>query len=94
VADDAVQPTDVEAQVRKAYQELAVRPGAPVKLADLRAVLGGVARSEMDRVLVQMNRLADVSIVPESDQKVLTDRDLAAAVQIGNQDKHLITVGP
>jgi hypothetical protein len=87
-------PTDIEAQIRKAYQELATGPSASVKLADLRGLLGGVARSDVDRALIEMNRLPDVSIVPESDQKLLTDQDRAAAVQIGNQDKHLITVGP
>jgi hypothetical protein len=87
-------PTDIEAQIRKAYQELATGPSASVKLADLRGLLGGVARPDVDRALIEMNRLPDVSIVPESDQKLLTDQDRAAAVQIGNQDKHLITVGP
>lgn len=89
-----VAPADIEAQIRKAYQALASGPGASVKLADLRGLLSGVARPEVDRMLVEMNRQPDVSIVPESDQKVLSERDRAAAVQIGNQDKHLITVGP
>jgi hypothetical protein len=90
---EVVAPTGVEAQIRKAYQELAAGPGTWVKLADLRHVLGAHDRSEVDRVLVEMNRTPDVSIVPESNQKVLSDRDRAAAIQIGNQDKHLIAIG-
>jgi hypothetical protein len=90
----ATASTDVEAQVRKAYQALAAGPGSWIKLADIRSALGGLARSELDQVLVAMNRASDVSIVPESNQKALTDRDRAAAVQIGNQYKHLIAIGP
>jgi hypothetical protein len=85
--------TSVEAQIRKAYQELAPGPGAWVKLADIRHVLGGLDRVEVDRTLVVMNRTPEVRIVPESNQKVLSDLDRAAAIQIGNQDKHLIAIG-
>lgn len=92
--EDVTAPTDVEARIRKAYEELAPNPGAWVKLADLRPLLGGVARSEQDQALVKLNRTQDVSIVPESNQKVLMDRDHAAAVRIGNQFKHLIAIGP
>jgi hypothetical protein len=87
-------PTDAEVQIRKAYGELATRPGDWVKLADLRQVVGELPRAQVDRVLVQLNRTPEVSIVPESNQKALSDRDRAAAVQIGNQDKHLIAIGP
>jgi len=84
---------DLAARIRKAYQNLAAGPGSLVRLADLRPLLGG-ARPEVDRVLVELGRMPDVSIVPESDQKSLADRDRAAAVVIGNQHKHLIAIGP
>jgi hypothetical protein len=85
--------SDIEALVRKAYQELADGPGRWVKLSDLRGVLSGSPRADVDRVLVEMNRKPDVSIVPESNQKALTDEDRAAAVWIGNQEKHLVAIG-
>lgn len=84
---------DVEMRIRKAYGELASRPGAWVGLADIRSRLGALAKPDVDRVLVQMNRGSDVHIVPESNQKILTDRDREAAVSIGNQDRHLIAIG-
>jgi hypothetical protein len=92
-ATAVMEPTDLAARIRKAYQNLAAGPGSWVRLADLRPLLGG-ARPEVDRVLVEMGRMPDVSIVPESDQKSLADRDRAAAVVIGNQHKHLIAIGP
>lgn len=84
---------DIEARIRKVYGALAPRPGAPIKLAALRSTLGSLPRADVDRVLVQMNRAPDVSIVPESNQKTLTNEDRAAAVSIGNQQKHVISIG-
>lgn len=89
---EAEPAADIETRIRKAYHELAGRPGSWVRLADLRPLLGEPARAEVDRVLVQMNRAPGVSIVPESDQKTLTERDRAAAVQIGNQDRHVMMI--
>jgi hypothetical protein len=43
--------------------------------------------------LIQLSRAPDVDIVPESNQKVLTPDERAAAVSIGNQDMHLISIG-
>ncbi|HET8658897.1 MAG TPA: hypothetical protein VFM55_07860 [Micromonosporaceae bacterium] len=84
---------DIEARIRKAYGELAPEPGAWVGLVDIRSRLGALARPDVDRVLVRMNRGPDVRIVPESGQKTLTDQDREAAVSIGNQDRHLIAIG-
>lgn len=96
VAPDDVQdptPPDIEARIRKAYGELAPRAGAWVMLAKLRAALGQVPREDVDATLVRLNQAPDVRLIPESNQKVLTADERAAAVSIGNQDKHLIAIG-
>jgi hypothetical protein len=82
----------VEEQVRKAYAELAGRPGGHVMLADMRDALPGVGRAELDATLVRMNRSSDVHITPESNQKALTPRERSGAVSIGNQERHLIAI--
>ena len=41
-----------------------------------------------------MYRIPGVSLIPEENQKVLTPDDRAAAVEIGDQDKHLIAIEP
>jgi hypothetical protein len=84
---------DLEARIRKAYGALAPRAGAYIMLAKLRAALGGVSKTKVDAALVQMDRAPDVHLIPESNQKVLTPEERAAAVSIGNQDKHLIAIG-
>gem|GEM_PF-4038987 len=70
-----------------------VAPGELVSLADLRPRLAGVARPDVDAALVTLSSAPGVRIIPESNQKTLTAAERAAAVSIGNQDRHLIAIG-
>ena len=51
-----------------------------------------MTKRELDDALTQMHRTPGVSLIPEENQKTLTDEDHAAAVEIGNQAKHLIAI--
>ncbi|GIH52931.1 hypothetical protein SAMN05421833_109249 [Microbispora rosea] len=84
---------DVETLIRKAYAQLADRPNAWVSLTRLRPLLGDAPRNVVDAALRHMIGLPDVRLVPESNQKMLTDEDRGAAVVIGDQAKHLILIG-
>ncbi|GAB3904887.1 hypothetical protein [Microbispora bryophytorum] len=84
---------DIETLIRKAYAQLADKPYAWVSLTRLRPRLGNTPRDEVDATLRQMIGLPDVRLVPESNQKMLTDEDRGAAVVIGDQAKHLILIG-
>jgi hypothetical protein len=83
---------DMEARIRKAYAAVA-RPGAWVMLSRLREAIGAADRADVDGALVRLNRAPDVHIIPESNQKALTAVERAAAVSIGNQDRHAIQIG-
>jgi hypothetical protein len=89
----AEQETDLEERIRKAYSSLTARPGDHLMLADLREALPDVSTATLDAALVRLNRSRDVALVPESNQKMLTAVQRAAAVTIGNQFKHLIAIG-
>jgi hypothetical protein len=84
---------DVETMIRKAYGELATAAGDWVTLASLRDSLGSVSKTEIDNALRQLGRTPDVRLIPESNQKTLSGAERAAAVHIGNEDKHLIAIG-
>lgn len=84
---------DVETRIRKAYAELAERPGTWVSLTRLRPLLGDAARDEVDATLRRMIALPDVHIVPFESQKSLSSEDRDAAVVIGDQPKHQILIG-
>ncbi|MDG4830900.1 hypothetical protein O7627_16510 [Solwaraspora sp. WMMD1047] len=85
--------TDLPGRLRALYAELASEPGAWVGLATLRARLGDQPRAAVDAALRQLERAADVNIVPQSNQKALTAEDRGSAVRIGGQDKHFLAIG-
>lgn len=91
--EEVTPPGDLESRVRAAYAELAAGPGAWVSLTALRRLLGDVPKAQVDETLVLMERLPDVNLVPESNQKTLTPEDREAAVIVGEQDKHLLWIG-
>ncbi len=82
----------VAALIRKAYDELASAPDDVIKIARIRTALSHVRHADIDAALTAMNRQDGVRIFAEANQKTLTDADRAAAVSIGNQDKHLLAI--
>ena len=84
---------DVEERIRTAYRRLAPEPGAWVNVADLRERLAGVPADAIDAALRRLNRQPGVSLVPEANQKALDARTRKAAVVIGDQAKHSISMG-
>jgi hypothetical protein len=83
---------DIEAKIHAAYVRLSARAGGWVDLVRLRAELTDVSKHELDAALTRMYRIPGVSLIPEENQKTLTAQDRAAAVAIGDQDKHLIAI--
>ncbi|MEU1880056.1 hypothetical protein ABZ470_22320 [Streptosporangium sp. NPDC020072] len=83
---------DITARIRAAYAELADKPGELIGLVRLRPLLGDATREEVDIALKGMIRTPGVSIVPESNRKVLTSEARTAAVTFGGQEKHLISI--
>ncbi|WP_229402512.1 hypothetical protein [Micromonospora okii] len=94
---EAAPPTagggEVAELVRAAYRELAPTPGAWVGLADLRDRLDGTDRAAVDDALRALVRQDGVRIIPVANTKSLTARDRAAAVRIGDEDSHTLSIG-
>ncbi|WP_420116825.1 hypothetical protein [Micromonospora sp.] len=80
-------------RVRHAYAALTAEPGAWVSLTRLRPFFADVDPADLDEALRDLEREPDVDIVPESNQKALTTADVAAALRLGGQDKHLLAIG-
>lgn len=81
-----------EEALRAAYARLADRPGGWVGLARLRGEVPDLPRKEVDAALISLYQQPGVSLIPEENQKTLTEADRAAAVRIGDQNKHLIAI--
>lgn len=83
----------VEDGIRSAVASLAAQPGDYVSLEDVRARLGSqYTRAEVDQALDDMFLKPGVALTPESNQKTLTPGRRSAAVNIGAQDQHLISI--
>lgn len=89
-ADDELAGDGVETRLRDVYAELASRPGGWVSLTRLRAHLADVARDDVDGALRNLLRSRAISLIPEENQKVLTDADDTAAIIIGGEKNHLM----
>ncbi|RKT52826.1 hypothetical protein [Saccharothrix australiensis] len=83
---------DLESVIRAAYLALSVKPQDWVRLAKLRPKLNGAERDEVDAVLLEMVRTGTVHVAPDSNRKVLTEADHAAALRIGGEDNHLVAI--
>jgi hypothetical protein len=80
-------------RIVNAYEALVSEPQGWVSLTRLRPFFGDVPRAALDEALRKLSREAGVNIAPESNQKMLTDEDAAAALHLGGQDKHLLAIG-
>ena len=79
-------------RIRQAYRNLASRPWDWVELRDLRAQLGDWPRREVDLELTRMFREKDVNLTLHEDRRRLTQADRDAALRIGVDDMHLISM--
>ena len=79
-------------RIRQAYRSLASRPWDWVELRDLRAQLGDWPRREVDLELVRMFRKKAVNLTLHEDRHRLTQADRDAALRLGVDDMHMISM--
>lgn len=82
----------VEALIEAAYGELAAGPGAFVGLRELRESLAGAPRARVDAALAELYAGQRINLVPRSNQAALTAADREAALRVGGEHKHLISI--
>ena len=84
---------DLTDRIREVYAANASALGEWVSIADIRRKLADVDPAALDAALRRLEQAADVNIVPDSNQKALSDADRQAAVTIGDQPKHFLAIG-
>lgn len=73
------------------YPTLPKRPGGWVTIKDVRKALGDkFTREEVDTALTELGRQKRVHLLPEENQKVLTQADRDSAVVVGNTPYHFL----
>ncbi|WP_439660209.1 hypothetical protein ACSHWB_01110 [Lentzea sp. HUAS TT2] len=88
---EAVRTGDLEELITRVYLELGDGYQDWVRLAKVRPRLGA-DRDEVDETLLKMVKTGTAHLVPDSNRKVLTEEDHAAAIRIGDEDKHLLAI--
>jgi hypothetical protein len=84
---------DAELLIRKAYEDRADGPAAPVRLSALRdAIDGQVGSKDLDAELVRMADQPGVHLRAIVNQQTLTDADREAAVRLGGEDRHNLQI--
>ena len=79
-------------RIRQAYRTLASQPWDWVELRDLRTQLGDWPRREVDLEIIRMFREKDVNLTLHEDRGRLTQADRDAALRLGVDDMHLISM--
>ncbi len=83
---------EIESRIRTAYRKLSRSPRDWVGLVELRPMLGEASTVDVDAVLKELSRSGQVHLVPDSNRKTLTAADHAAAIRIGGEDNHLLSI--
>jgi hypothetical protein len=88
---------ETEAATKKslsdAYFDLAPGAGEWVSLTELRVKLDGVERDSLDQLIHDLHVAGEVTLIPEENRRSITADDRAAAIRIGDEDRHLISMG-
>jgi hypothetical protein len=83
---------DLTVRVTAAYEALAPAPGEFVKLRQLREQLPDIPRLALDGTLAAMFAAQRVNLIPQSNQQALTAADREAALRLGGEHKHLVSI--
>ena len=91
-AGSAVNAADLTAFIETGYRSLAATAGEFVSLRELRLRLTDRTRPDVDAALTAMFTAQRVNLIPQSNQQALSDADREAALRVGGEYKHLISI--
>jgi len=78
-------------ELRTAIQKILANHGAWMTLRTLRARFGlAITRDALDAAILDLVRTHSLRLIPESNQKTLTEADRAAAITIGGKAHHVL----
>ncbi|HEX7305505.1 hypothetical protein [Lentzea sp.] len=89
---EAIRSRGLEDLIRQVYLDLGDGYQDWVRLAKVRPRLNGADRNDVDETLLKMVKEGSAHLVPDSNRKVLTEEDHAAAIRVGGEDKHLMAI--
>ena len=91
-ASTAASAADLTASIETGYRSLAASGGEFVSLRELRLRVADRARPDVDAALTTMFTAQRINLIPQSNQQALSDADREAALRVGGEYKHLISI--
>jgi hypothetical protein len=85
---------EIQGDIFDAVKQAQDKPGTWVGLADVRDRLGKHSREDVDSALRGLLGHEGVRVIPVANVKSLQPRDRAAAVRIGGEDSHMMSIDP
>jgi hypothetical protein len=79
-------------RVLDTYEREASKTNGWVKLSALRDALGVDSRADVDKALIDLANSRRIVLLPEENQKTLTQADRVAALRYGGEAQHLMRV--
>ena len=89
---EAEAEADLTACIEAGYRSLAAGSGEFVSLRELRLRLPGRSRPDVDAALAALFTAQRINLIPQSNQRALSEADREAALRIGGECKHLISI--
>jgi hypothetical protein len=91
-AANSANAADLTAFIETGYRSLAATAGEFVSLRELRLRLTDRTRPDVDAALTTMFTAQRINLIPQSNQQALSDADREAALRVGGEYKHLISI--
>lgn len=93
ITDNFRAPESLDNRIRKAYKELLKgKSSQEVSLVSLRDKLDDVPHGQLTRKLLELDRQRKIILDADPNRNALTDRAKAAAISLGGEEMHLITI--
>jgi hypothetical protein len=91
-SDQSSAPQDLASRIRDAYIQVAPAMGRWVSLTDLRPLLAGINRKALDAEILRLHVAQHLTLIPEENRRSITPEDRAAAIVVGGEPRHLLSI--
>jgi hypothetical protein len=91
-SDQSSAPQDLAGRIRDAYLQVTPAMGRWVSLTDLRPLLAGINRKVLDAEILRLHVAQDLTLIPEENRRSITPEDRAAAIVVGGEPRHLLSI--
>jgi hypothetical protein len=91
-SDRSSAPQGLADRIRDAYLQVAAGMGRWVSLIDLRPLLADINRKVLDAEILRLHVAQELTLIPEENRRSITPEDRDAAIVVGGEPRHLLSI--